>query len=89
MRKNFSMVFYLLNFLIFLFFSPKNFIKKITIPVYFLLAILIKEWSTTSSNRAPTPAFPVRKETPLPYHPLLFNGATSDNFTAPNYISYR
>ncbi|OZC07787.1 hypothetical protein X798_05182, partial [Onchocerca flexuosa] len=30
---------------------------------------------TPSSNRAATPAFPVRRETPLPFHPLLFEGA--------------
>ncbi|EFO13322.1 hypothetical protein LOAG_15207, partial [Loa loa] len=28
-----------------------------------------------SSNRAATPAFPVRRETPQPFHPLLFEGA--------------
>ncbi|VDN02177.1 unnamed protein product [Thelazia callipaeda] len=35
-----------------------------------------EEWSLgSSSTRAATPAFPVRRETPLPYHPLLFEGA--------------
>ncbi|VDK86618.1 unnamed protein product [Litomosoides sigmodontis] len=31
--------------------------------------------SVESSNRATTPAFPVRRETPQPFHPLLFEGA--------------
>ncbi|VDO62275.1 unnamed protein product [Onchocerca flexuosa] len=36
----------------------------------------VKDWSSApSSNRAATPAFPVRRETPLPFHPLLFEGA--------------
>ncbi|VDK40049.1 unnamed protein product [Gongylonema pulchrum] len=36
----------------------------------------LEDWSVgSSSNRAATPAFPVRRETPLPYHPLLFEGA--------------
>uniref|UniRef100_A0A1I8EWP0 Uncharacterized protein n=1 Tax=Wuchereria bancrofti TaxID=6293 RepID=A0A1I8EWP0_WUCBA len=34
------------------------------------------DWSLApSSNRAATPTFPVRRETPQPYHPLLFEGA--------------
>uniref|UniRef100_A0AAF5Q5V1 Phosphatase tensin-type domain-containing protein n=1 Tax=Wuchereria bancrofti TaxID=6293 RepID=A0AAF5Q5V1_WUCBA len=35
-----------------------------------------EDWSLApSSNRAATPTFPVRRETPQPYHPLLFEGA--------------
>uniref|UniRef100_A0A915Q509 Uncharacterized protein n=1 Tax=Setaria digitata TaxID=48799 RepID=A0A915Q509_9BILA len=36
----------------------------------------VEDWSVVpSSNRSATPAFPVRRETPLPFHPLLFEGA--------------
>uniref|UniRef100_A0A915ACM6 SH2 domain-containing protein n=1 Tax=Parascaris univalens TaxID=6257 RepID=A0A915ACM6_PARUN len=48
----------------------------------------VEEWSALSVNRAPTPSFPVRRETPLPYHPLLFNGA-SDAMPTGNTLNYR
>ncbi|CAG9540916.1 unnamed protein product [Cercopithifilaria johnstoni] len=52
----------------------------------------VEDWSLVqSSNRATTPAFPVRRETPQPFHPLLFEGAKD---VAPpiqpiNNITYR
>ncbi|KHN87145.1 Tensin-3 [Toxocara canis] len=48
----------------------------------------VEEWSTASINRAPTPSFPVRRETPLPYHPLLFNGAC-EAMPAGTTLNYR
>uniref|UniRef100_A0A0R3RN90 Uncharacterized protein n=1 Tax=Elaeophora elaphi TaxID=1147741 RepID=A0A0R3RN90_9BILA len=50
------------------------------------------DWSLApSSNRATTPAFPVRRETPQPYHPLLFDGAKDvmPSMQSINNITYR
>ncbi|KAM3720482.1 Tensin [Dirofilaria immitis] len=53
-----------------------------------------EDWSSapSSNQRAATPGFPVRRETPVPYHPLLFEGA-KDVIPPPsqpmNNITYR
>ncbi|MFH4975143.1 hypothetical protein AB6A40_001852 [Gnathostoma spinigerum] len=46
-----------------------------------------QDWSSSAVNRTPTPSFPVKAETPLPYHPLLFNGATDNQSYSINYRS--
>ncbi|VDK43125.1 unnamed protein product [Anisakis simplex] len=44
---------------------------------------------SSTTNRTPTPSFPVRRETPLPYHPLLFNGASEGPIAVSNTLNYR
>ncbi|TKR93430.1 hypothetical protein L596_007888 [Steinernema carpocapsae] len=53
-----------------------------------------EESTTPRQQRSETPAFPVAKrgETPLPYHPLLYNGAASQANGAPHHghsLTYR
>ncbi|KAJ1371308.1 hypothetical protein KIN20_033237 [Parelaphostrongylus tenuis] len=47
--------------------------------------------NSTFAQRSDTPAFPIMRETPLPFHPLLYgqNGASRQDLDHPNSMNYR